>query len=135
MNQTDEPTMNDDQYLVYCHSLMRKFSTDLETRTGKLGAEDSLRQLALAFTALSESPEQMYTQGLDLVTRLFTTYPDFAPSFPRDLLWFLGGDCLHYMPDEEINQHQQLDEMRHEAAARGATFDFTQARANLLKLQ
>ncbi|MEP4484706.1 MAG: PA2817 family protein [Halioglobus sp.] len=127
--------MKDDQYLAYCHALMSSFSADLEKRTEKLDAEDSLRQLALAFTALSASPGQIHSQGLDLVTRLFTTYPDFAPSFPRDLLWFLGGDCLHYMPDEEIQQHQQLDEMRHEAAARGATLDLAQARANLLKLQ
>ncbi|MEP0201883.1 MAG: PA2817 family protein [Halioglobus sp.] len=127
--------MNDDQYLAHCQALMSKFSTDLEKRTEKLDAEDSLRQLAVAFTALSASPDQMYSQGLDLVTRLFTTYPDFAPSFPRDLLWFLGGDCLHYMPDDEIQQHQQLDEMRQEAAASGEALDLTQARANLLKLQ
>jgi len=127
--------MNDDQYLAYCQSLMNTFSTDLEKRTEQLGEDDSLRQLAAGFAALSESPHQIYTQGLDLVTRLFTTYPDFAPSFPRDLLWFLGGDCLHYMPDNEIQQHQQLDEMRHEAAARGAQLDYIQARANLLKLQ
>lgn len=127
--------MNDDQYLAHCQNLMSSFSRDLEKRTEMLGEEDSLRQLAAAFVALSASPEKIYTQGSDLVARLFTTYPDFAPSFPRDLLWFLGGDCLHFMPDEEIQQHQQLDEMRHEAASRGAQLDFTQARAKLLKLQ
>lgn len=127
--------MNDDQYLAYCQGLMSKFSSDFTKRTEQLGEEDSLRQLAAAFLALSRSPEQIYTQGPDLVTRLFTTYPDFAPSFPRDLLWFLGGECLHFMPDEEIQQHQQLDEMRLEAASRGAQLDFTQARAKLLKLQ
>ena len=47
-----------------------------------------------------------------LVARLFTTYPDFAPTFPRELLWFFGGDCLHYMPDEEIATFQQLEELR-----------------------
>jgi len=114
---------------------MSNFSSDFTKRTSQLGEEDSLRQLAAAFTELSASPGQIYEDGPNLVSRLFTTYPDFAPSFPRDLLWFLGGECLHFMPDEEIQQHQQLDEMRLEAASRGAQLDFTQARAKLLKLQ
>ena len=67
--------------------------------------------------------------------RLFTTYPDFAPTFPRDLLWFFGGECLHFMPDSELELYQKLDSQRHEAAARGEQLDLATARAKLLKLQ
>jgi hypothetical protein len=45
---------------------------------------------------------------------------------PRDLLWFFGGDCLHYMPDEEIGLFQELDERRHQAELDGAPFDWNQ---------
>jgi hypothetical protein len=71
----------------------------------------------------------------ELVARLFDTYPDFAPTFPRQLLWFLGGDCLHYMADEEILQYQQLEDLRVKAASSGKAFNFNDARAKLLNLQ
>jgi hypothetical protein len=35
-----------------------------------------------------------------------------TPLFPRDVLYLLGGECLHYMPDEEISAYQELDELR-----------------------
>ena len=85
--------------------------------------------------ALASGERDLYGEGPGLVSRLFTTYPDFAPTFPRDLLWFLAGECLHYMPDEEITTYQQLDDMRAEAAAQGKTLDLRQARASLARLQ
>jgi len=45
---------------------------------------------------------------------------------PRDLLWFFGGDCLHYMPDEELQMFQALDERRYEAAQNDEPFDWNQ---------
>ena len=42
---------------------------------------------------------------------------------------------MHYMPDDEIAQFQQLEEMRLEAAGRGEIFNLREARAKLLNLQ
>ena len=39
------------------------------------------------------------------------------------------------MPDDEIEQYQQLEEKRMTAAARGETLNLRAARAKLLKLQ
>lgn len=89
----------------------------------------------MSFKAVSLGELDLYTDGSSLVSRLFTTYPDFSPTFPRELLWFLGGDCLHFMPDDEIALYQALEEQREETAARGEIIDFTAARAKLLKLQ
>jgi len=127
--------MNDEQYLQHCAELLASFSQELVTRTEHLPEEDSLRELAASFQAVADSGKDLYTEGANLVVRLFTTYPDFAPTLPRELLWFFGGDCLHFMPDEEIGQYQQLEEMRAAAAARGETLDLRDARAKLLKLQ
>jgi len=127
--------MNDDQYLKHCLDMLSEFAQTLVARTEHLPEEDSLRELAAAFQALPESGGDIYTEGAGLVSRLFTTYPDFAPTLPRALLWFLGGDCLHYMPDDEIDLFQQLDDMRAAAASRGETLDLRAARAKLLKLQ
>ena len=127
--------MNDEQYLQHCRQQLRKYAEDLTERTRHLAPEDSLRELALAFGELAAGQRDLYAEGTILVSRLFTTYPDFAPAFPRDLLWFFGGDCLHYMPDEEIDQFQQLDAMRRRAAAQGERLNLRDARAKVLKLQ
>ena len=127
--------MDDAQYASHCRELLKQFAGDTIKRTEHLPESDSLRELAAAFGELSDGTRDLYVDGPALVSRLFTTYPDFAPSFPRDLLWFLAGECLHYMPDEEIAAYQQLDEMRAEAAAQGKVLDLRQARASLQQMQ
>ena len=91
-------------------------------------------ELAAGFTRLANG-EDVYELGPALVSRLFASCPQHAPLFPRELLWFIGGDCLHYMPDEELYQFQQLDDLRSEAAARGELLDYHAERGKLLKLQ
>lgn len=128
--------MNDQQYLTHCRNRLDEFASGLVRRTESLPEDDGLRQLAQAFLGLLQpGDEDIHTRAQPLVDRLFTTYPDFAPTLPRELLWFFGGDCLHFMPDEEIALHQQLDELRHEAAGRGKIMDLKAARAKLLQLQ
>jgi hypothetical protein len=120
--------MNDEQYLTHCREALAQFADELALRASHLPP-------AGAFKALCDNAGDLYSDGPALVTRLFTTYPDFAPTFPRELLWFLGGECLHFMPDDEIELHQQLEELRTAAAAAGETLDLRAARSKLLKLQ
>jgi hypothetical protein len=61
-------------------------------------------------------------------------YPDLMPLLPRDLLWFFSGDCLHYMPDEEIAEFQRLDEMRFAAESASQTFDYASERTKHFNL-
>jgi hypothetical protein len=116
--------------------LLAEFSRTFATRTAQLPADHPLRELALGFTELDNTTAaDLYSLGPELVSRLFDTYPEFAPTFPRQLLWFLGGDCLHYMADKEIVQYQHLEDLRLEAASRGESLNFNEARAKLLNLQ
>lgn len=71
----------------------------------------------------------------EAVCGLFTHFGELTPLFPRDVLYLLGGECLHYMPDEEISAYQELDELRFSAEERGKPFNWTQAKASLKKLQ
>ena len=127
--------MDDAQYASHCRELLEQFAADMIKRTEHLPDTDSLKELAASFGALSSGERDLYLDGPVLVSRLFTTYPDFAPTLPRDLLCFLAGECLHYMPDEEIAAYQQLDEMRAEAAAKGEVLDLRQAKASLRQEQ
>ena len=83
--------MDDAQYASHCRDLLLHFARDMMTRTEHLPEGDSLRELAQAFGELCDGTRDLYLDGPALVSRLFTTYPDFAPTFPRDLLWFLAG--------------------------------------------
>ena len=44
----------------------------------------------------------------------------------RDRLWYFAGDCLRYMPDEEIALYQALEERRFEAEQNDEPFDWNQ---------
>lgn len=74
-----------------------------------------------------EDRESLYL-GQDILCQIISRYPQIGHLIPRDLLWYFGGDCLHFMPDDEIAQYQLLDEHRADAEARGEAFDWQQAR-------
>lgn len=72
-------------------------------------------------------PEERHL-GQEMICQVFHRYPQIAHLVPRDLLWFFGGECLHFMPDEEIGQFQQLEERRYEAEQQGEPFDWPRER-------
>lgn len=72
---------------------------------------------------LQQGDDDRY-DGQELISQVFQRYPQIAHQVPRDLLWFFGGECLHFMPDEEIAGYQLLEERRHAALERGETFDW-----------
>ena len=72
--------------------------------------------------------------GQHILARLVRHYPDLVPLVPRDLFWLFGGELLHFMPDDEIEIFQQLDEERYAAEAAGEPFHYEEARARMLGL-
>lgn len=127
--------MDDNQYRQHCLEMLGKFNQLLAQQAQASSDADPLRELSAAFGELVGDSSDLYNTGPDLVSKLFASCPHLAPLFPRELLWFLGGDCLQLMPDEEITLYQQLDEQRREASAKGELLDYHGVRANLLKLQ
>jgi hypothetical protein len=126
--------MNDQQYRDYCLQLLSRFATLMDEQSRQTSSDDPFRELAGEFQQLAAATD-LYDSGPLLVSKMFSSCPQLAPAFPRELLWFLGGECLHFMPDEELDQFQQLDVLRLEAAAKGEQMDYQQVRAKLLKLQ
>lgn len=74
---------------------------------------------------LNDSTEDLY-MGQDIISQVFQRYPQIAHLVPRDLLWFFGGDCLHFMPDDEIDKFQQLEDRRYAALEKCEDFDWNQ---------
>ena len=75
---------------------------------------------------LPQDPLQSQYLGQDLMCQVIQRYPQIAHLVPRDLLWFFAGDCLHYLPDEEIDLYQALEERRYEAEQNDEPFDWNQ---------
>lgn len=82
---------------------------------------------------LPRQTEAAMSTGQEIMVQIFHRYPQIAHLIPRDLLWFFAGDCLHYMPDEEIALYQELDERRFDAEEQGLDFNWVRERAQLLQ--
>ncbi|WP_332846621.1 PA2817 family protein [Pseudomonas lactucae] len=91
-----------------------------ESHTLFLERFDELRAL------LPIDPIESQYLGQDLMSQVILRYTQIAHLVPRDLLWFFGGDCLHFMPDEELDLYQALEERRHEAELNDEPFDWNQ---------
>lgn len=94
-------------------------------------------QLLDALKTLSEAScfnEELFALGQHSLCRIVAAYPLLAPQVPRDLFWLFGGDCLHFMPDEEIQRFQQLDELRFEAENNNIDYQHEKERARLIGL-
>ena len=76
-------------------------------------AEESHSFFLERFDELLRNPSERYL-GQELLSEFFQRYPQVAHLIPRELLWFYGGDCLHFMPDEEIQQFQMRDVLNHD---------------------
>lgn len=126
--------MNDEDFHQEQLRLFAQFNDGLQTTAAMPGGE-TLAPLAEQFAALVATPENIMDEAPALVFRMLTIAPQLAEHFPRDLLWYLGGECLHFMPDEEIQQLTALDEQRRDAVARGDAFNWQEARASLRGLQ
>lgn len=84
-------------------------------------------------TLLSEDNEDSQYLGQEIISQLFLRYPQIAHLIPRELLWFFGGDCLHFMPDEEIDLFQQLEDQQYQAEEAGSSFNWLLAKQQLLE--
>lgn len=71
-------------------------------------------------------------QGQSIVTRIIAQYPHITPELNRDLLWFFGGECLHFMADEELEQYQQLDELINSDESK--SISYADAKATIFQL-
>src|SRR6056300_1546646 len=129
------PIMNETHYQNMIRHETEAFIKASRTQTEALDPAHPFRLwLDLVEHLLVERP--LPSERLsEAVCSLFTHFGEMTPLFPRDVLYLLGGECLHYMPDEEISAYQELDELRFSAEHQGKSFNWAQAKETLKKLQ
>lgn len=115
--------MHDKAFHDYQLARFNAFAKQLCELAAAPGGE-GLTALAETADALAARPSTILDDAPQHIARLLTTAPQCAQLFPRDLLWYLGGECLHFMPDEEIEHYSALDEQRRAAAASGTVFNW-----------
>ena len=75
---------------------------------------------------LPVDPIESQYLGQDILCQVIARYPQIAHLVRRDLLWYFAGDCLHFMPDDEIDLYQALEDRRYEAEQNDEPFDWNQ---------
>jgi hypothetical protein len=131
-----EQNKYDQEYYIYHMELLASFYSQIEQLPPfnlEHPEEDDVQFLS-ALATLQQHPQdvEFLEQGQALMCRVVSSYPHLMPLLYRDLLWFFGGDCLHYMPDNEIATFQELDEQREEAKQQQSAFNYKEARARMM---
>ena len=127
--------MNQSLYHTQLVKQLSEFLRTISAQSGALNPEHPFQLWCQRTSGLLEAQPLKLDEITDQVNTLFTHFADLTPLFPRDILFFLGGDCLHYMPDEEIQAYQAPDELRYSAESQGKSFDWETSKHSLKKLQ
>jgi len=133
---SSEQSSYDQEYYTYHLELLSAFSAQIEHlppfNEESLSEDD--QEFLAALAHLQQQPQgiSFLEQGQVLMCRVVGAYSHLMPLLYRDLLWFFGGDCLHFMPDDEIAIFQRLDEQREEAKQQRVPFSYKEARAKLM---
>ena len=124
-------------------ALLIEFFTDLQTYCSQ---QAQFKQKPLAepdeqfMARLTElvsgdlTPEALYEKGQLFVEGIIANYPLVTPALNRDILWLLGGNCMHFLSDEEIQHYQVLEDLLYDAQQNNETLTFQEAKAKALKL-
>lgn len=137
-NSNLEANPYDKEYHTYHMNLLAAFVAQIKQQppfhTEELTEGDAEFLSALEALTQNTTRPDWREDGQTLLCRVVSTYPHLMPLLYRDLLWFFGGDCLHYMPDDEIAVFQQLDELRENAKEEKRPFNYQDTRAQLLRM-
>lgn len=124
-------------YQAYHKQLLLQLSTKAaELLHSNAFAEENHQQIAdsLASLVQTDVSDEFYTIGQTCLCKMIAAWPQLTPHASRDLFWFFGGDCLQYMPDEEIDRYQKLDEARYEAESSGKALEYAKLRQQIFGL-
>ena len=80
------------------------------TRESKVLSDAMLHQLERIIDQLVQHSDAAWQDASSWLANAMSVAPQIAPMIDRELLWFFGGDCLHYLTDEEIDRFQRLEE-------------------------
>lgn len=69
-----------------------------------------LARLERLIDQLAAADDDYEQSGREVLAALNTQYPGLWATVDRELLWYFGGECLHYLSDEEIADFQARED-------------------------
>jgi hypothetical protein len=99
-----------------CTELRQRISEHFPFDQADLAEEeiDFLEKWDQLVLNIQANDTQYVFDGQELLARFIRCYANLVPLIKRELLWFIGGECLHFLGDEEIALYQQLEEHLYE---------------------
>lgn len=91
-------------------------------------AEEELDFLEKWDDLMKNIQENTYDYTFDsqeVLSRFIRCYANLVPLIKRELLWFVGGECLHFLGDEEIALYQQLEDHLYELDSQNKSYDIS----------
>lgn len=110
------------------NNLIKQPPFDMSEQSYSSEADELLALFQETITLYQEHSNEAFELGQALMTRLVRNYPQLTQLLARDLLWLFGGDCIHYLNDDEIEQFQALDEARYAKEGQNEAFDYLELR-------
>ena len=110
------------------NNLIKQPPFDMSEESYSSEADELLALFQETITLYQEHSNEAFDLGQALMTRLVRNYPQLTQLLARDLLWLFGGDCIHYLNDDEIEQFQALDEARYTKEGQNEAFDYLELR-------
>ena len=92
---------------------------------------DFLEKWGSLMTLIESSSPDYTFEAQDLLSRFIRCYANLVPLIKRELLWFVGGECLHFLGDEEMALYQQLEDQLYALEAQNAPYDIAKEIATL----
>lgn len=95
----------------YHQALIVQFKNQLTIYKDELDEDDTVfTQLLDALCEDINTADGEVPTGQKFISTMVARYPQLTPRLPRDLFWYFGGDCLHYVEDKELENFQALEE-------------------------
>lgn len=92
-------------------ALIVQFNEQLTIHKEELDEDDKLftEQLETLCVDINTADGEV-PLGQSVISTMVARYPQLTPLLPRDLFWYFGGNCLHYIEDKELESFQALEE-------------------------
>ena len=74
---------------------------------------------------IQENTHDYTFDAQEVLSRFIRCYANLVPLIKRELLWFIGGECLHFLGDEEIALYQQLEDHLYELDSQNKSYDIS----------
>ncbi|MCL6271108.1 hypothetical protein M3P05_14375 [Sansalvadorimonas sp. 2012CJ34-2] len=114
MSASNSKENDKSDFFSFNRMLLDEFAKRLPEELAKIVQEEQQKELVdslkAAIKELDSNPADGQYLAQNWLFSFIGNHPQLTPLVPRDLLWFLGGDCLHFMTDEEINAFQKIED-------------------------